>query len=302
MKVFISGGTGFVGTALTRALRAAGHDLTLLVHHTSKKHQLPNDITVVSGDAMKEGSWQQQISKTEAVINLIGANIFAKWTPEYKKLIHDSRVLSTKHIVDAIEASENNITLINASAAGYYGFCGDEKRYEDAPPGDDFLARVCVDWENEAKRAEKMGGKVIITRFGVVLGDNGGALAKMLPAFKMGVGGRLGEGRQWFPWIHIEDLAAGIIFLMDSKNISGPVNLCSPNPVRNSELTETLGKVLHRPTLLSVPKFVLKLKFGEMASVVLESTRMMPGVLTNNKFPFRFPDLLSALTDLLAHH
>jgi len=301
MKIFIAGGTGFVGKHLTRTLQAAGHDLTLLLHDSSKKRRLPDGITFVSGDAMREGSWQQQISKADVVINLTGANIFAKWTPEYKKLLHDSRVLSTRHIVDAMEAGENGITLINASAAGYYGFCGDEEKYEDAPPGNDFLAQICVDWEKEAKQAETKGGKVIITRFGVVLGKDGGALAQMLPAFKIGVGGRLGEGRQWFPWIHIDDLAAAIIFLMDNKDISGPVNLCSPNPVRNSELTETLGQVLHRPTLFPVPKFVLKLKFGEMASVLLESTRMMPGVLTNNKFPFQFPNLENALKDLIAN-
>lgn len=301
MDIFISGGTGFVGTPLTNALHAAGHNLTLLVRNKSKQRRLPNGVELVEGDAMKEGSWQDEIAKADAVINLTGANIFAKWTPEYKKLIHDSRTLSTRHIVDAIPSGgKRNTTLINTSAAGYFGFSGDDRKFEDAPPGNDFLAQVCVDWENEAKRAQTKGARVVITRFGVVLGKNGGALAQLLTPFRMGVGGRLGDGRQWFPWVHITDLTGVILFLLNNGEVSGSVNLCSPNPVRNSELTEALGKVLRRPTLLPVPKFVLRLKFGEMASVLLEGNRMMPGVLMENNFPFRFPAIEEALRDLIA--
>lgn len=300
MKIFIAGGTGFVGIHLVRTLVAEGHDIDVLARSEKKKSLLPPQTNIITGTPLKRGGWQNEINKADAVINLTGVNIFARWTSKMKKLIHESRMISTSNIVEAISPEINKkITFINASAAGYYGFCGDEEKYEDAPPGNDFLAQVCVAWEAEARKAIEKGARVITTRFGVVIGENGGALAKMLPSFRLGIAGKLGHGKQWFPWIHINDLCNAILFLINHYEISGPVNFCTPHPVRNIELTKTLGKILHRPTLIPFPRFVAKLILGELASVIFEGNKMMPGVLAQENFSFRYPFIEDALRDIL---
>jgi hypothetical protein len=248
---------------------------------------------------MEPGDWQQRLAECQVIVNLTGKNIFCRWTAHNKKLIHDSRIYSTRHIVQALPRNpEKTVTLINASAAGYYGFGADESKNEDEKPGTDFLARVCVDWEKEATRAEERGIRVVITRFGVVLGAGGGALAKMLPAFKLGVAGKLGTGRQWFSWIHMEDLTRAFLFLIEHEEFRGAVNLAAPNPVRNYEFTKTLGRIVRRPTILPIPTMVAKLVLGELSSVVLEGNRTIPARLKKSGFDFQYPDLEEALTEI----
>lgn len=299
MKIFIAGGTGFIGQALIKKLLLTGHAVTALARNPDKLGDLSPQLHLVPGSPLISGPWQQDLAGHEIIINLTGANIFTRWTPAAKKMILHSRVASTRNIVEAIPAKvPSPVTLINASASGYYGFCQDEKKYEADPPGADFLASVCQAWENEAQRARGTA-RVVLIRTGIVLGKNGGALAAMLPAFRLGIGGRLGHGQQWFPWIHLNDLTTAIIFLMENKEIHGPVNLSAPRPVRNGDFTRCLGQTLHRPTFLTVPRFAVRLALGELSSVVLEGCRMMPGVLLENGFTFRFTEVQPAIEDIV---
>jgi uncharacterized protein (TIGR01777 family) len=189
--------------------------------------------------------------------------------------------------------------LCSTSAVGYYGFRGDEEITEDSTPGEDFLAGVCVDWENEAVKAVDKGIRVATTRFGIVLGKTGGALGQMIPAFKKFVGGPLGSGNQWFSWIHMEDLLNAFMFVFENQDIHGPVNFCSPNPVRNRDLARALGKVLSRPSFLTTPGFMLRLVLGEFGSVLLEGQRVIPAKLLKYGFSFRYPDISEALEDVV---
>ncbi len=299
MKIFIVGSTGFLGQALIRKLLQEGHTVTALARSPKKLGDLAPRIRVVSGSPLIPGPWQQELAGHEVIINFTGTNIFTRWTPAAKEMILHSRIDSTRNIVEAIpDHPASPVTLINTSASGYYGFCGDEEKPEDALPGRDFLATVCKAWEAEANRAQGKA-RVICLRIGIVLGKNGGALAKMLPGFRLGVAGKLGHGRQWFPWIHLDDLTSAILFCLENPKIQGPVNLSAPTPVRNAEFTSILGRVLHRPTVLGVPGFVIRFVLGELSSVVLEGCRMMPGVLMANGFSFRFPTLQPAIEDIV---
>ncbi|MFA7382488.1 MAG: TIGR01777 family oxidoreductase [Desulfurivibrionaceae bacterium] len=299
MKVFIAGGTGFIGQTLVKMLLQQGHAVTALARNPDKLRALSAQLRLVQGSPLIPGPWQQEVAGNEAIINLTGASIFTRWTPAAKKMILHSRVAATKNIVEAIPANAASpLTLINASAAGYYGFCGDEEKYEADPPGADFLASVCQAWEQEAQQAQGKA-RVVLLRTAVVLGEGGGALAAMLPAFRFGLGGKLGHGRQWFPWIHLDDLTRAVIFLMENKEVHGPVNLGAPKPVRNEDFTRFLGRIIHRPTLLTAPRFAIRLALGELSSVLLEGCRMMPGVLRDNGYTFRFPELRPALEDVV---
>lgn len=234
------------------------------------------------------------------IINLAGAPIFERWTPQYKKILYDSRIVSTRNIVEAIPAEDSGmVTLINASAIGYYGFQEDGEVVETAGPGRDFLAGLCLAWENEALKAQAKGVRVCVIRIAPVLGNGGGALAKMLPLFQKGLGGRIGHGRQWFTWIHIDDLCGAVVHLLDHSELAGPVNLAAPGAVRNLELTAALSLALNKPAFLPVPAFALKLALGEMSSALLEGCRVVPEVLTRTGFAFQYPDLDKALQELL---
>lgn len=299
MQVFIAGGTGFIGQALIKKLLQEGHTVTALARNPKKLGDLAAQIRMVPGSPLIPGPWQQELANHEVIINLTGASIFTRWTPTSKEMILHSRLTATRNIVEALPANGPcPVTLINASASGFYGFCQDEKKFETDPPSADFLASVCQAWENEAKQAQGKA-RVILLRTGVVLGKNGGALAAMLPAFRLGLGGRLGHGQQWFPWIHLCDLTRAILFLMKNKGIHGPVNLSAPRPVRNKEFTRCLGQTLHRPTFLTVPGFAIRFILGELSSVVLEGCRMMPGVLLENGFTFRFPEAAPAVEEIV---
>jgi len=207
---------------------------------------------------------------------------------------------TTRNLVEGIPAhSERKITLFSTSAVGYYGFHGDEELAEEAPPGNDFLARLAVEWEGEALKAQEKGARVVITRFGIVLGEKGGALGQMIPLFKKFIGGPIGNGRQWFSWVHIKDLAEAFVFLMKHPEISGPVNLCSPNPLQNKDLAKALGKALHRPSFMPAPGFMIKLVLGEFGSVILEGQRVVPRRLLDSGFKFEYPDIDKALRSIV---
>lgn len=294
-KVFIAGGTGFIGSSIIPALLKEGYEVQVLVRNKEKAKKLPSSCKVIWGNPTKSGEWQKYLEETDIAINLAGQNIFSRWTKTYKKLILESRIKSTENIVSSLKKSA---LLINASAVGYYGDKGDTLVTEDSLPGDDFLAKTCIEWEKRALKAKEKGAKVIITRVGVVLGRTGGMLPKILPIFKLGLGGTLGKGNQWFPWIHIKDLVSAILFLI-KKEKEGIYNFVSPNPVTNKKFTKTLGKVLKRPTLLPVPVFMMKLIFGELANIIICSIRAYPKNLLELGFKFKFETIEDALKDLI---
>jgi len=299
MKIFVTGATGFVGRRLVERFTEEGHQTTILTRRENPQKDLPRGVTILGGDPTQKGDWQNEVANQDVIINLAGASIFARWTEESKRRIRDSRILTTRHLIAAMKRNRPH-TLVSASGVGYYGgLSGDEMLTEDSPPGSGFLAQLSRDWEEEAGRAEEKGVRVICTRFGVVLGENGGALGQMIPLFKKFLGGPLGSGNQWFSWIHREDLAAAFLFLLDHSEISGPVNLTSPNPVRNKELAEALGEVLGRPSFLAVPGFLLKWVLGEFGSMLLEGQRVIPQKLMKKGFPFQYPGIRSALTQIV---
>ena len=298
MKVFITGGLGFVGTQLSIRLLQKGHEVTVVDHSPEPKLYTPEAVTYVSADTTALGAWQEEIVKHDAVINLAGASIFQRWNDGTKQLIYDSRILTTRNVVEAMDDAKSTL-LCSTSAVGYYGFQYDEEMIEEDRPGDDFLATVCVDWEKEALKASDKGIRVIITRFGIVLGKTGGALGQMISTFKKFVGGPLGSGNQWFSWIHMEDLLNAFLFVFDNQDINGPVNICSPNPVRNRELATALGKALSRPSFFKAPAFMIRLMLGEFGSVILEGQRVIPAKLLRQGFRFQYPEITAALKEVI---
>lgn len=298
MKVFMTGGTGFVGTYLSRRLASEGHEVTILTRRETPPDAAAPGIGLVTGDPTKEGPWMTLVPEHDWIINLAGASIFTRWTETHKKEIHDSRILTTRNLVAALKAGDRRQLFCSTSAIGYYGHRGDEELTEDSP-GDDYLARLAQEWETEALKAQELGLRVVVTRFGIVLGQGGGALAQMTRAFKMFLGGRLGSGEQWFSWIHQEDHARAFLFVKDHPEITGPVNFTSPQPVRNRELTQALGRVLDTPTFMHAPSFLVRLLLGEFGEVVLTGQRVIPKRLLDAGFQFRFPDIDQALQDLL---
>ena len=296
MKLFMTGGTGFAGRNLALAFIQQGHGVTILTR-SSRGKELPPGSSIVEGDPTQSGSWQAAVKDHDVVVNLAGASIFSRWTKKTKEALWESRMRTTRNLVDA--AGPTVKVFFSTSAVGYYGFRGDEILTEESPSGQDFLALLAQEWEKEASRAGERGCRVVITRFGIVLGEKGGALGQMVPLFKKYLGGPLGSGRQWFSWIHMEDLARAFLFLLDHHEISGPVNLTSPNPVRNKDLAETLGKVLHRPSNRPAPGFLLKLILGEFGSVLLEGQRVIPQKLSQGGFQFRYPEIEKALEQIL---
>ena len=299
MRVLVTGGTGFLGTYLTARLIQDGNEVTVLTRSAKGSKTPSPGISYLQGDPTQKGPWQESIRNHDAIINLAGASIFSRWTEAHKKLIVESRMTTTRNLVEGIPAgSVKKISLLSASAVGYYGFHGDEELTEESPRGDDFLARLADEWETQAFRAKEKGARVVVTRFGIVLGEKGGALGQMIPLFKKFIGGPIGSGRQWFSWIHIKDLAEAFVFLMKHPEISGPVNLCAPGPVRNKDLAKALGKALHRPSFMPAPGFMIKLALGEFGSVILEGQRVIPRRLLDGGFVFQYPEINKALRSL----
>ena len=300
MKILITGGTGFVGTQLTSRFIRDGNEVTILTRSRKGPEKGPVGISYLQGDPTQKGPWQEAIQDHDAIINLAGASIFATWTEEYKKVLRESRISTTRNIVEGVPSDPSKkIALFSTSAVGYYGFCGDEELAEESPHGKDFLAQMAVEWEGEALKAKDKGARVVITRFGIVLGEKGGALSQMIPLFKKYIGGPIGSGKQWFSWVHIKDLAEAFVFLTKHPEISGPVNVCSPNPVRNRDLAKALGRALHRPSSLPAPGFMVKLVLGEFGSVILEGQKVIPKKLLENGFVFQYPDIEKALQSIV---
>jgi uncharacterized protein (TIGR01777 family) len=298
MKVLITGGLGFVGTQLSIRLLDTGAQITVVDHSPGPKPHTPKSVDYISADTTLKGPWQKEIANHDAIINLAGATIFRRWTQQSKTLMHESRVLTTRNIVEGIPQGKEMV-LCSTSAVGYYGFRDDEEIAEEGPPGNDFLARLCVDWEKEALAATDKGARVVVPRLGIVLGKTGGALGQMIPAFKMFVGGPLGSGDQWFSWIHMEDLISAILFAIEQKDLEGPINLCSPNPVRNKNLAQSLGTVLRRPSLLKAPGFMIQAMLGEFGNVLLNGQRVLPRKLLKNGFVFQYPEIEKALREVI---
>lgn len=300
MKTLIVGGNGFVGSYLSPFLLEKGFDVTIMARRPDRGAWSPAGVKTLAADATKPGPWQEEILSFDLLINLAGVSVFKRWDDAYKKLLRDTRILTTRHLVDALPADAGRkITLINTSGAGIYGACGDEELSETAPPGSDFLSHLARDWEAEAYRAEQKGVRVLTTRFGIILGKGGGALNQMVLPFKFFVGGPMGSGRQWVPWMHVKDLCRAELFLIEHENIQGPVNFTAPFPVRNVDLGKAIGKSIGRPSFMPAPSFMIKLVLGEFGSVILEGQRAIPKVLLDNSFRFEFPTINEALKDLL---
>ena len=290
MKILVTGGTGFVGHSLCPALAADGHEVVILTRQPAPRMPAAGVSSVTRLDGL-------DASDFGGVVNLAGAPIGdGRWTEARKKLLLDSRVNTTARLVEWMaRAKRRPPVLVSASAVGYYGEQGDRPITEDTTPTPGFTHDLCAAWEREAAKAGELGVRVCLMRIGVVLDDGGGALAKMLPAFRMGAGGRLGTGKHWFPWIHRADVTAICQWLLESDQARGAYNVGAPNPVTNAEFTRALGRALGRPTVLPMPEAALKLLFGEMSELLLVSDRMLPKRLLDEGFKFRYPDLDRAL-------
>lgn len=299
MKIIVSGGTGFIGRALVQRLTSEGHKIIIFTR--SEQNPNLNSDRMTRWDAKTMGPWAKELEGADAVIHLAGESIVAKrWSPEQKIKIKNSRIHSTRILIEAIErCSVRPRVLINASAVGYYGNVREGSVTEDAPKGKGFLADVCEVWENEARQAEVLGVRTVYIRTGVVLEKDGGALSKMLPPFILYIGGPLGSGKQWFPWIHRDDVIEILIFIINHAAISGPVNVVAPHPVRMRKFCKTLGKALKRPSWAPVPAFVLRTLLGEMSEMLLEGQRAIPEKLLKAGYPFRYPKLDEALDAIL---
>jgi len=299
MKVFMTGGRGFVGTFLSRELARHGHEVTILTRRETPTVAEEPAISFLTGDPSREGPWMAVVPDHDWIINLAGASVFTRWSAAHKQEIYDSRIRTTRNLVAALAAGNRRQLLCSTSAIGYYGPRGDEDLTEESPPGDDFLARLARDWEAEALKAQDLGVRVVITRFGLVLGPGGGILGQMVPAFRFFAGGPAGSGQQWVSWIHRGDHARAFLFVQDHPEIHGPVNFSAPRPVRNRELAQALGRVLGRPSFLTAPAFMLRLVLGEFADVVLSGQKVLPQRLLAAGFTFDFPTLDAALENLL---
>jgi len=299
MKVFMTGGTGFVGTYLSRDLLQAGHTITILTRRVQPPAPTQTGISFLTGDPTQEGPWMAAVTEHDWIINLAGASIFNRWTEARKKEIMESRELTTRNLVAALAAGDRRQLFCSTSAVGIYGARGEEELTEDSPTDAGFLGAVAKTWETEAMKAQDLGVRVVVTRFGVVLGRGGGALSQMVPLFNKFLGGPIGSGEQWFSWIHQADHARAFRFILENPQISGPVNFTAPNPARNRELARALGRVLHRPSFMPTPAFMLRLVLGEFGDTLLTGQKVLPKRLLEAGFTFNFPTIEAALADLL---
>ena len=304
MRVVVSGATGTIGRALVSALLARGEQVVALSRDAGRARQsLGAEVEPHAWPRpMDEPPPEAALAGADAVVHLLGEPIAQRWTDEAKEAIRESRVRSTRSLVQgllALSPERRPRTLVSQSAVGFYGPRRDEKLDEDAPAGNDFLAGVVVAWEHEALAAASSGVRVVVTRTGVVLSPSGGALAKMLPFFRLGIGGPVAGGRQYVPWVHLDDVVGAMLFCAGRPEAAGPVNLAAPTPVTNAELSRVLGRVLKRPSFLPVPGLAVKSLYGEMAEIVITGQRAVPARLEQLGYSFRHPDLEAALRDVL---
>lgn len=310
MRVIITGGAGLIGRALARELTQSGYEVVVLSRNPERAKGLPPGVRIVRWDGRTATGWGNLVEGAEAIVNLAGesiagdtflALILNRWTLERKRSIRESRLNAGRAVVQAIQqASQKPKVVIQASAVGYYGSRGNNELTENTPPADDFLAKICVEWETCTAEVEQMGiRRSIIRTGGVALSTEGGAFPFMVLPFRLFVGGPLGNGRQWFSWIHMADEARAIRFLIENPDAHGPFNLCAPQSTTNADFSRSLGKVMRRPSFLPVPGFALKLAFGEKAGLLLGSQKQIPKRLQELGFEFLYPDADSALRNLL---
>jgi len=297
MRVFISGGTGFVGRELALHLLDQGHAVTATGRRETQSAVNHPRFHYIGTDTTQTGSWQDSVAVADWVINLAGQSILGRWNEQYKEQLRESRIQSTRNIVDALSIRHPPL-FFSASAVGYYGDQGDSIITEKSAAADDFLGCLAVEWEQAALAAREKGCRVVLTRFGVVLGKEGGAFHQMVTPFRWYAGGPMGSGQQWFSWIHMADLINAFGFIAKRNDLEGPFNFCTPHPVRNRTLAKALGQALGRPALLPAPAVMLKLVLGEFAETLLVSQRMIPQRLMDSGFTFQCKDIDTALADL----
>lgn len=300
MRIVITGGTGLIGSKLVPALKEQGYQVLVLARNTAKaQKRLGTDIEVEKWDPLEKELHSGVLEGCYGIVNLAGENINSRWTATKKERILRSRIETTAGLVKAMENAKNRPQVfISTSAVGYYGPRNDEIISEKTAAGTDFLANVCKKWEEEALQAQDLGIRVVLLRLGVVLASEGGALRQMLLPYRFFAGGPVGSGRQWFSWIHLEDLLDVIKYALNNNSLEGPVNATAPQPVTNREFSKILGDVLRRPAWLPVPAFVMRLVLGEMAEMLLNGQRVIPNRLVQAGFEFEFPNLRQALANL----
>jgi uncharacterized protein (TIGR01777 family) len=307
MRVFVTGGTGLIGTRLVKQLLGRGDQPVVLTRRYAIARQLfgPN-CTLVEGDPMKPEPWMDAVGDCDGVINLAGENIFGRrWNAAFKQMLFDSRIQTTQNVTEALKRKPRRFgaqpkVLVNASAIGYYGVHGDEELTENSPPAADFLADLCVHWEEAAHAVETAGVRCVCVRVGIVLDREGGALAQLLTPFKMFAGGPVGNGKQWMSWIHHEDMVGLFLFALDRAEARGTLNGTAPNPATNRDFSKALGRALHRPAFLPTPRFALRVLLGEAAGLVTTGQRVLPKEALHLGYSFKYPNLDDALKQILS--
>ncbi|WP_375770550.1 TIGR01777 family oxidoreductase [Archangium gephyra] len=299
MKVALTGASGFLGPLFVRRLLERGHGVHVLARDVERTlGRLPQGVSGAFFDAVTPLS-PDALGGAEAVVHLAGEPVAQRWTESARKRIHDSRVVGTRLLVEAMRAAGTVRHFVSASAIGYYGDRGAEPLTESSPPGDDFLARVCQDWEAEAQQAAAAGIRTVVARIGVVLHPEGGALAQMLPLFRLGLGGKMGSGQQYMSWVDREDTLGLLLFALEHPELTGPMNVTAPEPLTNADVARALGAALHRPAVLPVPGFALKVVMGQMSEAVLGGQRVLPRRALEAGYRFQHPELPGALRAML---
>ncbi|MYB84245.1 MAG: TIGR01777 family protein [Chloroflexi bacterium] len=303
MRVLITGATGFLGRALVHALMERGDQRVALTRDPDRARMaLPGLVYAHAWDPLAGPPPAGVFDGVDAVVNLMGESVVGRWTQRKKSAILESRETATRNLVlgmrDASDAGAAPRTLVNASAVGYYGHRGEEELTEDAPPGEGFLSDVCVQWEAAASQASPSGTRVVLLRTGLVAGRDGGFLAPLSRLTRFGLGGPTGSGRQWWPWVHLDDVVGLILHALDNEAVQGPLNVCAPDPARQREVASALGRVLHRPAFAPAPTFALRLALGEFATELLNSRRALPAAALASGYAFRHTDLAAALRDI----
>ena len=306
MKIILAGGSGLIGRALTESLAQDDHEVIILSRAPNRVKELPNGARAIAWDARTVNSWKNEIDGADAIINLTGANLKgdrflpSRWTPQRKKVLRDSRIHAAAALIEAVKSATKKPALfIQSSAIGYYGPRTNEAITENGISGNDFLARLCVDWEASSLAIEDLGLRRVVLRTGLALSMQGGSFPLLLLPFKLFLGNTFGSGRQIHSWIHMADLVSAFRFILENDRASGIYNLTAPNPVSNREFAQTLGRIMRRPSFFPLPALMMKLALGELSTVLLDGQRVLPAHLQSQEFEFAFPEIDLALRDLL---